>query len=152
VVKLTIVSMVVFTLAVVMTMAGRGGGNFYVVVFVLSDTPMHEAATTGQFILFMTGISALFVFQKNKLVTWPLAIFLGILMAISALAGGYFSHWFSGFSLKIVFSSLLAVAGGLMLVPLAQPVRQNAAKRSGRQSAFGGNLHSAATGTSSIHG
>lgn len=118
--KLFIIYLIVLGLAVVMTMAGRGGGNFYVLVLVLSGMPMHQAATTGQFILFMTAISALFVFQRNKVVVWPLAIFIGTLTALAALAGGYFSHWFSNFSLKIIFSGLLATAGGLMLFPVSE--------------------------------
>ncbi len=116
--KLIIISAIIFILAVVMTMAGRGGGNFYVLLLVLSGIPIHQAATTGQFILFMTAISALFVFQKNKVVAWPLAIFIGTLTASAAFAGGYFSHWFSGFALKVIFSGLLAIAGGLMLLPV----------------------------------
>lgn len=118
--KLITICGVIFLLAVVMTMAGRGGGNFYVLVLVLSGMPMHQAATTGQFILFMTAISAFFVFQKNKVVAWPLAIFIGILTASAALAGGYFSHLFTGFTLKIIFSGLLAAAGVVMLFPVSE--------------------------------
>jgi len=51
-------------------------------------------------------------------VAWPLAIFIGTLTASAAFAGGYFSHWFSGFALKVIFSGLLAIAGGLMLLPV----------------------------------
>lgn len=119
-VKLIVICAIILLLAVVMTMAGRGGGNFYVLLLVITGIPMHQAATTGQFILFTTALSAFFVFQKNKAVVWPLAILIGSLTASAAFAGGYFSHWFSGFTLKMVFSGLLAIAGGLMLLPIKE--------------------------------
>ena len=50
--KLIIISAIIFILAVVMTMAGRGGGNFYVLLLVLSGIPIHQAVTTGQFTFF----------------------------------------------------------------------------------------------------
>jgi uncharacterized membrane protein YfcA len=48
----------VFSVAVLMTMVGKGGGNFYVVILALSGIPMHQAATTGQFILFAAAAFA----------------------------------------------------------------------------------------------
>lgn len=116
--KLAIVALVVLALAVVMTMTGRGGGNFYVLTFVLAGVPIHEAATTGQFVLFTTALAAMFVFQKHKTVLLPLALFVGGLTATTAFAGGYFAHFFTGVTLKIVFSLLLVLAGTLMLLPI----------------------------------
>ena len=113
-----IVSLIVLLVAVTMTMVGKGGGNFYVLILVVAGIPMHQAATTGQFILFTAAVAAMLVFQKNKVVAWPLAIFIGTLTAMSAFAGGYFSHLFSGFSLKIIFACLLAIAGTMILVPV----------------------------------
>ncbi len=49
---LLMVSFLIFVVAVAMTMVGKGGGNFYVVILTLANIPMHQAATTGQFILF----------------------------------------------------------------------------------------------------
>lgn len=129
--KLIIVSAIIFVLAVVMTMAGRGGGNFYVLTLVLVGMPMHQAATTGQFILFMTAFAAMFIFQKHKKVSWALALFIGPLTALTALAGGYLSHLFSGFALKLVFSGMLALAGGLMLFPINEKEANLSLKKHG---------------------
>ncbi len=115
--SVAIVIFFIFIIAVTMTMVGRGGGNFYVLILALASVPMHQAATTAQFILFTAAITAALIFHKNKVVAWPLAAFIGILVAISAFAGGYFSHLFSGFSLKIIFSGLLAISGAMMLLP-----------------------------------
>ena len=118
--NLVIVSFLIFIAAVAMTMVGKGGGNFYVVILALANIPMHEAATTGQFILFSASVAAMIIFQKNKSVSWALVILIGGFTALSALGGGYFSHLFSGFSLKLIFAVMLLIAGVVMLIPVVE--------------------------------
>ena len=113
--KIFVVSLVIFALAVVMVMTGRGGGNFYVLTLVLAGVPMHEAATTGQFVLFTTALAAAVIFRRGKSLSVHLALFLGTLTASMAFAGGFTAGNFSGKELKIVFSVLLAIAGIAML-------------------------------------
>lgn len=115
--NLIIVGFLIFIVAVTMTMVGKGGGNFYVVILAIANVPMHEAATTGQFILFSASVAAMIIFQKNKSVSWSLALLTGIFTALSALGGGYFSHLFSGFFLKLIFAFMLLIAGAVMLIP-----------------------------------
>jgi uncharacterized membrane protein YfcA len=110
----------IFVVAVLMTMVGKGGGNFYVVILALSGIPMHEAATTGQFILFTAALAAMVIFHKNRSVSWSLALLIGGSTALAALAGGYFSHVFSGFALKLIFATMLFVSGAAMLLPVAK--------------------------------
>lgn len=117
--------------AVTMTMVGKGGGNFYVVILAMANIPMHEAATTGQFILFTASIAAMFVFQKNKSVSWMLAILIGTFTALSALGGGYFSHLFSSFTLKLIFAAMLFIAGLIMLIPVSEIKTNTENKRLG---------------------
>lgn len=121
---LLIVSVLIFIVAITMTMVGKGGGNFYVVILAIASLPMQEAATAGQFILFAASVASMMVFQKNKSISWKLAIGIGGLMAVSAFAGGYLSHWFSGFSLKIIFALMLLLAGVVMLIPVAKKDNQ----------------------------
>ena len=118
--NLIIVSSLIFIVAVAMTMVGKGGGNFYVVILAIANIPMHEAATTGQFILFSASIAAMSILQKNKSVSWGLAVLIGTFMALSALGGGYFSHLLSGFSLKLIFAVMLLIAGIVMLIPVSE--------------------------------
>ena len=117
---LLIVSFFIFFVAVAMTMVGKGGGNFYVVILAIANIPMHQAATTGQFILFSASIAAMVIFQKNKSVSWTLAVLIGSFTALSALGGGYFSHLFSGFILKIIFAVMLLITGLVMLIPVSE--------------------------------
>jgi len=128
VLKIAIVALVMFALAAVMTMTGRGGGNFYVLTLVLAGVPMHEAATTGQFVLFTTAMAASVLFRKHKVLSLPLALFLGGLTASMAFAGGVLAQLFSGKDLKIVFSFLLAVAGILMFFTIKKRRKQTSAR------------------------
>jgi len=114
--NVAIVSGIVFLLAVLMTMTGRGGGNFYVMVLVLAGQVIHQAATTGQFILMLTALTGMLVFQKHKLVDWKLALVIDPPTDIMAFVGGYFSAYVSGTALKFVLAGLLVLAGFLMLI------------------------------------
>ncbi len=118
--NLFVIGGLIFIVAVAMTMVGKGGGNFYVVILALAGVPMYQAATTGQFILFTASLAAMIVFQKNKVVAWQLAILIGGTTSLSALAGGYFSHLFSEFTIKLIFASMLILAGAIMLIPVPE--------------------------------
>ncbi len=125
------VSTLIFIVAVVMTMVGKGGGNFYVVILALAGIPMHQAAATGQFMLFAASCAAMIVFHKNKSLSWKLAIFIGVGTSLAALAGGYLSHLFSGFFLKIIFAAMLILAGVAMLIPVTESTRTSPGKHRG---------------------
>ena len=118
--NLIIVGFLIFIVSVAMTMVGKGGGNFYVVILAMANIPMYEAAATGQFILFSASIAAMIIFQNNRSVSWVLAALIGVFTALSALGGGYFSHLFSGFSLKLIFAVMLLIAGAVMLIPVSE--------------------------------
>ena len=121
----------VFLIAVFMTIAGRGGGNFYVLVQVFAGASMHLAAATGQFIMCFTALAALVIFQRHKIVAWPMALFLGFTASLMAFFGGLFAHLFTGTFLKLLFASLLVVASLLMLYPVSER-RTRAPGRGGR--------------------
>ncbi|MDF7800067.1 sulfite exporter TauE/SafE family protein [Pontiellaceae bacterium B1224] len=127
--ELPLIATLVFVVAVAMTMVGKGGGNFYVVILAMSGIPMHEAATTGQFILFAASVAAMLIFHQKKSISWPLAFSVGGITAVSALAGGLLSHYFSGYALKLVFAVMLLASGGVMLLP-----KPNSQKSEGRKS------------------
>ena len=129
--NLIIVGFLILIIAITMTMVGKGGGNFYVVILAIANIPMHQAAATGQFILFSASIAAMIIFQKNKSVSWALTLLIGFFTALPALGGGYFSHLFSGFSLKMIFAGMLFTAGAVMLIPVSENKDQTRKKRFG---------------------
>ena len=114
--NLLIVLIVIFAIAVLMTITGRGGGNFYVLALVAAGYSIHQAATTGQFILMLTAFAGMLIFHKHKLVDWKLALVIDPPTDIMAFVGGYFSEYVSGTSLKLALAGLLVLAGFLMLL------------------------------------
>ncbi len=124
-VRIIVFAITIFVIAVIMAMTGRGGGNFYVPVLVAAGLIMHEAATTGQFILVATAMAALLVFQKHKIVDWKLALVIDPPTDIMAFLGGYYAHIFSGTVLKFVFAGLMILACFLMLRPVKERTHEN---------------------------
>ena len=122
-------SLIIFFIASLMTMTGRGGGNFYVLAIVLSGFGMHQAATTGQLILFLSALSATLIFGKNRIVEWRLVIYIGSLTAISAFFGGLLSSYFTSQLLKYIFSFFLILAAILMVKPIKQTKKKNGKKK-----------------------
>ena len=114
--NLFIATAVVFAIAVLMTMTGRGGGNFYVLILVLAGQAIHQAATTGQFILMLSALAGMLIFHKHKLVDWKLALVIDPPTDVMAFVGGYFSAYVSGIALKFLLAGLLVLAGFLMLL------------------------------------
>jgi len=118
--KIAITSMVIFCVAILMAMTGRGGGNFYVLVLVTAGIAIHQAATIGQLILVATATTASLIFQKHKTVDWKLALAIDPPTDIMAFVGGYYAHVFSGTELKFAFAVLLVLASLLMLRPVQE--------------------------------
>ena len=115
-VRMVILLPVILLLAAVMAMTGRGGGNFYVPLLVAVGQPMHEAATSGQFILAAAAFTGMILFQKHKKVDWKLALVIDPPTDLMALVGGYFSYLVSGVTLKFILSALLVVAAFCMFL------------------------------------
>lgn len=126
--NLIVMLLIIFSIALLMTMTGRGGGNFYVLALVLSGLSMHEAASAGQLILFVSSISATLIFGRGRHVEWKLVLFIGGLTAFSAFFGGLFSQYFTGKTLKFVFSFFLLIAAFLMLRPAVERNSNNSNK------------------------
>ena len=114
---------IILVIALFMTMTGRGGGNFYVLALVLSGIGIHEAATTGQFVLISSSLTATLVFRKKKVVDWKLVLLIGSMTLISAFSGGFFSDKFDATLLKIIFAIFIFIASVLMLKPMGKKPR-----------------------------
>ncbi|MBN1408703.1 MAG: sulfite exporter TauE/SafE family protein [Calditrichaceae bacterium] len=122
---LIIICIFILIASITMTMVGKGGGNFYVVILSIANIPMHEAAATGQFILFVASLAGMLIFQKKKTISWTLVLLIGASTALSAFMGGYFSHCLSGFFLKLIFAVMLIIAGIIMLIPVSDVTSVN---------------------------
>jgi uncharacterized membrane protein YfcA len=115
-----ILALIIFAIAAIMTMTGRGGGNFYVLAIALSGIGMHVAATTGQFVLIASSLTATVFFGKKKVTDWKLVFLIGGMTLVSAFLGGFFSDIFEGSLLKIIFAVFIFIASILMLKPVKE--------------------------------
>jgi len=107
----------ILVISVLMSITGRGGGNFYVPVLLACGLSMLQAATTGQCILLSTAVAAALVFHKNRTIDWKLAFVIDPPTDVMALIGGYYAHLLPGGALKYLFAALLVFAGFFMLRP-----------------------------------
>ena len=120
--KVIIASICIFIFAILMSMVGRGGGNFYVPILVAAGASMNQAATSAQLILFVTAVVATLVFHKHKTVDWKLALVIDPPTDVMAFIGGYFAHCFTGYYLKFLFTGLLVLAAFFMLKPAKEHI------------------------------
>lgn len=120
-----LLDLIILAIAAIMTMSGRGGGNYYVATLALIGFSMHQAATTGQFILVVSSFIATLFFGKNKVVSWKLVILIGVMTIFSAFLGGFLSDIFNDKILKIVFALFISLAALLMLKPLRKDIKSN---------------------------
>ena len=120
-----VLSFIIMLIAFLMTMTGRGGGNFYVLTLVFSGISMNLSASTGQFILMCSSLMAAILFSKQKMNHWKLTIFLGVLLFVSAMAGGFYGQFFNEKVLKVIFAVLMFVAALLMLKKPKQKLKND---------------------------
>ena len=123
-IRILAASAAISVIAVLMSMVGRGGGNFYVPLLIAAGASMHEAATTAQLILMATAAAAAVVFQRYKAVDWKLALVIDPPTDAMAFVGGICAHRFTSSSLKLVFAFLLVMASFLMLRPVRERERE----------------------------
>jgi uncharacterized membrane protein YfcA len=112
----------VLVTSALMSMTGRGGGNFYVPILVACGLPMLSAASTGQCILVASALAASHVFQQKHTIDWKLTLLIGFPTNLMALVGGYCAHRLGGRALEVILTILLVVASFLMLRPAKERV------------------------------
>jgi uncharacterized membrane protein YfcA len=124
-IHILLLAVTILLIAFFMTMTGRGGGNFYMLALVISGVSMNVAASTGQFILMCSSLSAAILFSKQKMNDWRLTVILGILVFVSAIAGGYFGDCFDEKVLKLIFGIAMLLAAFFMLKKPKQQQRSD---------------------------
>ena len=120
-----ILSIAVFIIAIVMSMVGKGGGNFYILAMLTAGISIYNAATTSQMIMILTSVTSMIVFSKNKRVDWKLALVIDPPTDIMAFVGGYFASNIRGDVLKIIFAVLLVIVSIFMLIPVKDKKMKN---------------------------
>jgi len=115
-----LLGIIIFIIAVIMSMVGKGGGNFYVLAMVMVGLTMHEAAPTSQMIMLGTSVASMLIFNKHKRVDWKLAMMIDPPTDIMAFVGGYLTGYISGNRLKMIFGVLLIAVSIFMLIKVKE--------------------------------
>jgi len=101
-----------FAIAFVFSMFGRGGGEFILPLLItVVSAPFFDLATVSLFLIFSQGLVMLIVYGANhKLIDWPLAISLAVIVGTFAFVGGYLSFNVNPIYLKGTFAVVLLVS------------------------------------------
>jgi uncharacterized membrane protein YfcA len=101
-----------FCIAFVFSMFGRGGGEFILPLLItILSLPYFDLATISLFLIFSQGLVMLLVYGgKHKLVDWPLAISLALIVGTFAFLGGYASFRVKAIYLKGAFAVVLLIS------------------------------------------
>ncbi len=105
---------ILFFIAVILSMFGKGGGEFYVPIFLTVGIAFNQAATTSLFILMVSGTIMMLVYHRKALVDWKLGFAVIAASATGSFIGGYLSISVNPAYLKIVFALLLLVSAYFM--------------------------------------
>ena len=105
-----------FIIAGIFSILGRGGGEFYLPILIsFLAIPYFDIATVSLFAIFLQAAGMLLIYgSKHKLVDWPLAISLAVVVGIFAFMGGYLSFGIKPSYLKGTFAFLLLISAYLM--------------------------------------
>lgn len=115
-----ILMILVFVIAVTMSMVGKGGGTFYVLAMMLLNVAPLKTAPTSQAIMIATSLAALFIFSKHGKVDWKLALLIDPPTDIGAFVGGYFAGFIEGNTLKLVFAGIIILVSVFMFIKVKE--------------------------------
>jgi len=125
----SLLSAIIFLIAIVFSVLGQGGGTLYTPVQVLFGIDFHTAATSSLFLIMVASLSATLVFRKAKKIDWSLALVLESVTTIGGFIGGFISGNISGQNLSWFFSALVAFAAIFMIHEFKQESKPLPAKK-----------------------
>ena len=115
-----IIYVLLFIVAFILAMFGKGGGEFYVPIFLSFSIPFQKAATTSLFILMVSGLSMMTVFHRKALLDWKLGFLTIGAAGIGSFIGGFISSSIPSLYLKMVFGLLLFISAYLVANPIKE--------------------------------
>lgn len=106
---------VVFGVASILSMFGKGGGEFYVPILITLGISYQISASTSLLCLVFSGSAMTLIYhRKMRQVDWLLALVLFSTAGISSFFGGFFSGRIPPFYLKITFFLTILAAAFVM--------------------------------------
>ena len=124
-VNLLILGIILFVIAFVLSMLGKGGGEFYVPIFITVGIAFQRAAATSLFILMVSGLTMMAVYHKKTLIDWKTGAAVTVSSATGSFIGGFISAGVNPLYLKLTFAILLFISALL----IARPIHEKSVKR-----------------------
>ena len=118
-----IIYALLFAIAAVLAMLGKGGGEFYLPILVASGVPFHQAGTISLFMLTVSGSVMAAVYHRKSLIDWTLGTMLILTAGLGSFFGGLISVKIPSFYLKLTFSAMLLVSAYFVARPPTQQPR-----------------------------
>ncbi len=106
-----------FCIAFVLSMLGKGGGEFYVPILITLNIPYQKAAATSLFILMVSGLLMMIVYHRKALIDWVTGLIVIATTATGAFLGGFVSPSIDPKWLKLTFAILLFVSLWFIIHP-----------------------------------
>ncbi len=125
---------VVLAVSSVLSLFGKGGGEFYVPLLISLGIPFQTAASTSLLCLVFAGSAMTLVYhRKLGQVDWLLAAVLFSSAGLAAFAGGFFSVGIEPFYLKVIFSATLFIAAAVMYMRLSGKGEKRGSMKEGHE-------------------
>lgn len=103
-------SIIFFFIAIILSMFGKGGGEFYLPLLLSFGLSYQKAATMTLFILMISGTTMTIVFRKKALIDGTTGIFIILFSSAGAFLGGLISADINPAYLKLIFAILLLIS------------------------------------------
>ena len=110
-------SIIFFFIAIILSMFGKGGGEFYLPLLLSFGLPYQKAATMTLFILMISGTTMTIVFRKKALIDGTTGIFIILFSSAGAFLGGLISADINPAYLKLIFAILLLISAYFLSRP-----------------------------------
>jgi len=106
-----------FIIAAILAMFGKGGGEFYVPIFLALGIEYQKAATTSLFILMVSGTAMMLVFSRKALIDWKTGAAVITTSSFGSFIGGFISANIPSVYLKVTFALLLIISAYFIVNP-----------------------------------
>jgi len=97
------------------SMAGQGGGAFYVPILLAAGYTYHQAAGMSLFVITCMACSAVLVYARRGYTDWHILLAGAPALIAGAFLGGYFGVLVKGAFLRALFGLVLTFSGTMML-------------------------------------
>lgn len=125
----------IFSISLILTMVGLGGGLVFSPLFVILGLAKVDAAAASLFLNLIAAASAATTYARKKMVDFSLSIPLILSSALAAPVGSYFNVRIDTKPFMIIMAIVLALAGGRMLMAPPREKQSNSKGTAGKVAA-----------------